>query len=73
MMAFFLTMRVTPMESTMVTTAGRPSGIAETASETAVMKSSSQSSPTHAPTTKMMAHAASATMPRYLPSCASLF
>ena len=72
MMAFFLTMRVTPMDSTIVTTAGSPSGMAETASETAVMKISSQSAfGMHAPMMKMTAHATSATMPRYFPSCAS--
>ena len=38
MMAFRLDMLVTPMESTMVTTAARPSGIAATARETATMK-----------------------------------
>lgn len=73
MMAFFLTMRVTPMDSTIVTTAGSPSGMAETASETAVMNRSIRaSSPCVAsPMMKTIAHAASATMPRYLPSCAS--
>ena len=38
MMAFRLDMLVTPMESTMVTTAARPSGIAATARDTATIK-----------------------------------
>ena len=37
-MAFLLDILVTPMESTMVTTAARPSGIAATARETATIK-----------------------------------
>ena len=73
MSAFFFTIRCTPMERTIVTMAGSPSGIAETASETAVIKISSTSMPESSPTTKMTAQANSATMPRYLPSCASFF
>ena len=73
MIAFFLTMRCTPIESTIVTMAGRPSGIAETASETEVMKISSTSMPFRRPTTKMIAQAPSATKPRILPSDASFF
>ena len=38
MMAFLLDILVTPMDSTMVTTATRPSGMAATARETATMK-----------------------------------
>ena len=38
MMALRFDMLVTPMDSTTVTTAARPSGIAATASETATMK-----------------------------------
>lgn len=38
MMAFRLDILVTPMESTMVTTAARPSGIAATARDTATIK-----------------------------------
>ncbi len=38
-MAFFLLILVMPKAKTMVTTAGRPSGIAATAKEIAVMKS----------------------------------
>ena len=71
MMAFFLTRRCTPMDRTMVTMAGRPSGIAETASETAVMKISIAGMPFASPTTKMTAQAARARTPRYFPSCAS--
>ena len=54
-----------------MTIAGRPSGIADTARETAVMKISSTSMPFIRPTTKIIVQAARATMPRYLPSWAS--
>ena len=70
-MAFLLTMRCTPMESTIVTMAGSPSGMAETARETAVIKISRAGMPLDTPTTKMTAQAASARMPRYFPSCES--
>ena len=72
-MAFFLTMRVTPSESTTVTIAGSPSGIADTASDTAVINISITSIPAASPTINTTAHAARATMPRYLPSLASFF
>ena len=71
MMAFFLTMRCTPMARTIVTIAGRPSGMAETARDTAVMKISMTGMPSSRPRTKITAQAASATMPRYLPMLAS--
>ena len=45
MIAFRLDMLVTPMESTIVTTAARPSGIAATARETAIIKESRNVSP----------------------------
>ena len=45
MMAWFLLIFVTPMDSRIVTTALRPSGIAATASETATMKVSSTALP----------------------------
>ena len=70
-MAFFFTIRWTPMERTMVTIAGSPSGIAETASETAVIKISMAGIPLISPTTKIMAQAASARNPRYFPRTAS--
>ena len=73
MMAFFFTMRVTPNESTTVTMAGKPSGMADTASETAVMNISITSMPAISPTINTIAHAARATMPRYLPSLESFF
>ena len=73
MMALRLTMRCTPMASTMVTMAGRPSGMAETASDTAVMKMSMTSMPLSRPTTNTTAQAARARMPRYLPRLASFF
>ena len=72
-MAFFLTMRCTPMERTIVTIAGRPSGMAETARETEVIKISRTGMPFANPTRKMTAQAASAMIPRYFPSCASFF
>ena len=45
MIAFLLDMFVTPMDSTTVTTAANPSGIAATASDTATMNVSSSSAP----------------------------
>ena len=69
--AFFLAMRCTPMERTMVTIAGNPSGIAETAKDTAVMKISMVGIPFKMPTTKMTPQAAIARNPKYLPSWAS--
>ena len=45
MMAFLFDMLVTPMESTIVTTAASPSGMAATARDTATMKVSSMVSP----------------------------
>ena len=67
MMAFFFTIRCTPMESTMVTIAGSPSGMAETARDTAVMKISRAAIPFISPTTKMMPQAASARNPKNRP------
>ena len=72
MIAFLVTIRCTPMASTMVTMAGSPSGMAATARDTAVMNMSSGSSPSSSPTTKMTAQITSARIPRYFPSCASL-
>ena len=71
MMAFFFTMRVTPIESTMVTMAGKPSGMAETARDTAVMNIVMISIFSTTPTTKIIAQAMRAVTPRILPSCAS--
>ena len=71
MRAFFFTMRCTPMASTMVTMAGSPSGMADTARDTEVIKISSTGMPFISPTAKMTAQAARATKPRYLPSWAS--
>ena len=70
MIALRLTIRCTPMASTMVTMAGRPSGMADTASETAVMKISSSGMPLERPMPKITAQAASAATPRYLLNCA---
>ena len=55
----------------MVTIAGSPSGMAETASETEVIKMSSGGMSFRSPMTKIIAQAISATTPRYLPSFAS--
>ena len=65
------TMRLTPSESTMVTMAGRPSGIAETASDTEVMKISISGMPSINPTANTTAQAASAAMPSVFPRFAS--
>ena len=73
MSAFFLTMRCTPIASTIVTMAGSPSGMAETARETAVINISRTFMPFSSPTINIIAQAASAIMPRYFPSCASFF
>ena len=72
MMAFFFAMRCMPMESTTVTMAGRPSGMAETASDTLVMKISNTGILLSRPMTKITAQAARATMPNSLPMRASL-
>ena len=69
--AFLPAMRWTPMASTIVTMTGNPSGMAETASETATINMESGGMRLMSPTTKMMPQAASARIPRYLPSCAS--
>ncbi len=69
--AFFFTIRCTPMARTIVTIAGRPSGIAETASATAIMKISMTFMPSIKPIIKMTAHIPRAKSPRYLPSTAS--
>ena len=70
-MAFFLTIRCTPMDKTIVTIAGKPSGIADTARETAVIKTSIISILDHIPTKNITAHASKAIAPRYFPSLAS--
>ena len=57
----------------MVTIAGNPSGIAETASATAIMNISMTGIPSIIPTRKITAHAARATIPRYFPKDASFF
>ena len=60
------------MARTMVTMAGKPSGIAETANETDVIKISSAGMPLAKPTPKMMPQATTATIPSVLPKRASL-
>ena len=72
-MALRLDMRCTPMASTMVTTAGSPSGMAATAMATAVMNASMMLSGSRtACTMKMTAAMASTSMLKsfaVLPSC----
>ena len=70
-MALCLTICCTPMDSTTVTIAGRPSGIALTASETAVMNISIIGMPSMSPITNITAQVMSATMPSTLPRLAS--
>jgi len=65
------TIRLTPSDSTMVTIAGSPSGIAETANETLVMNISMSSMPSISPTTNTTAQAARAATPSALPSFTS--
>ena len=72
-MAFFFTILVTPSERTTVTIAGRPSGIADTARDTAVMNISITSIPAISPTMNTTTQAARATIPRYLPNLDSFF
>jgi len=50
MMAFLFAIRLTPIASVMVTAAGRPSGIAPTASATAAMNMLMEPSPRQMPT-----------------------
>ncbi len=71
MMAPRSAIRRTPMERTTVTMAGRPSGMADTARETEIMKISITAIPSKSPTTKMTAQAARARRPRDFPSPAS--
>ena len=64
MMAFLLDILVTPMESTIVTTATRPSGIAATARLTAIINVSRKTAPVMSParirlTPKITTHIAS--------------
>ena len=68
---------VTPMDSTIVTTAASPSGIAATARLTAIMNESSATAPVSAParstpTPKMSAQMTSTRTVRILLSCVSL-
>ena len=71
--ALRLTIRCTPIERTIVTITGKPSGIAETASETAIINISIGGVPPNIPTAKIIAQAISAIIPRYFPSCESFF
>ena len=77
-MAFFRAMRCTPMDSTAVTTAGRPSGTAATASATPRMSTSkSAGSPRMSSTRRMVPIMTTAmtttTSPRRLPTRSSSF
>ncbi len=71
-MAFFRTMRCTPMASTMVTMAGNPSGIAETANATAIINISITFMPYSNPIAKITPHIPRARNPIYLPNIANL-
>ncbi|OPZ73738.1 MAG: hypothetical protein BWY80_00851 [Firmicutes bacterium ADurb.Bin456] len=63
---------VTPRASTMVTTAGNPSGTAATARLMAIMNISSRSRPRHNPTKKTKITMIPATIPSMPPSLPSL-
>jgi len=71
MIALRLAMRCMPIDSTIVTIAGSPSGIADTASDTLVMKISRTGMRFRRPMTKITAQAAIATKPSVFPSFAS--
>ena len=73
MMALRLASRVTPMDNTMVTIAGRPSGMAETAREIDTMKISISSMPLARPIAKITAQMMIARTPSIRPSWASFF
>jgi hypothetical protein len=62
-----------PTASTIVTTAGSPSGIAATARETAVKNISSGGVPCTRPITKITAHSSSAPVPSTFPVTSSFF
>ena len=64
MMALRLDMLVTPMESTTVTTAARPSGMAATARETATMKLSRMTSNSNPPARSICTAKMTTQMPR---------
>ena len=66
--AFLFTILCTPIASTIVNTAGKPSGIAATAKLTAVINICIGSFPYKRPTTKITAHIANATIPSVFPN-----
>ena len=70
--ALCVAMRRTPMASAIVTIAGRPSGIAATASPTTARKVSAKSRPRSTPTPSSTAPAATITAVSTRPKCASL-
>ncbi len=70
-MAFRFAMRSTPMERTMVTITGSPSGMADTAKDTAVIKISITGMPPASPIRKMTAQITRAKAPMYFPNSAS--
>ena len=72
MSACFFTIFCTPIAKTMVTMAGSPSGMAATASDTAVMNISRTGIWLKRPMMKMMMQMASAKKPSCLPSCHNL-
>ena len=73
MMARRLAMRATPMASTMVTAAGKPSGIAPTAIATAAMNISTTFSPRTMPMANVVAASARITHSSSLLRCAIFF
>ena len=72
MMALCFTILRTPIERMMVEMAGRPSGMAATASDTAIMNMLIQSPPWIIPMTNIMAQMITEAMPSTLPSFSSL-
>ena len=72
-MLFFRAIFVTPIERTIVTIAGSPSGIAATASPTDVINISTGSIFFKIPITKIAKHIEIHPMPRALPTPANFF
>ena len=72
-MARFCAMRHMPMDSVTVTTAGRPSGIAATASATAVIAASVQGRPRAKSSEKMTVTTTPAIAASFFPSVSSCF
>ena len=72
-MLFFFAIFVTPIDNTMVTMAGNPSGIAATASPTEVINISIGDICLKSPITKIRAHILKQAIPKAFPTSANFF